>query len=76
MVKALGGTLGAVLGTLLGLPSWQLALLAIGVALLLLGVATFVLVWRVHDKLESITRDQEVRVDVLGRKRPDRLKEG
>lgn len=75
MGKAFSGTLGAVIATVFGLPAWQMVVLALAAVLLLLGIATFVLVLRIHDNLEEITRDQEVRIDALGRKRPDRLKE-
>lgn len=75
MVEALSGELGSVAAAVLGLPAWQLVVLLIGAGLLLTGVPILVLVWRIDKKVTEILKDQEVRVDAFGRKRPDRLKE-
>jgi hypothetical protein len=76
MRKALAGTFSAVVAVVFGLPTWQFALVVCAAVLLMTGVATLVVVLRIERHLALISRDQEARIDALGRARPDRLREG
>lgn len=59
----------------LGLLTWQVVLLLTAISILVLGLATFMRAGHALRILREIQADQEARIDALGRKRPDRLRE-